>query len=196
MLPEYQNCFDYLTNLFELVHGRYIIAGGFCFRANHYIPFYLRNDIDIFFTDSNRPLGQDAMDGLQYIETKKFKPYKDVINPNHMSGPIIDMTNSYSFDPNIVYIDTYWCPVLKTKIQMICRNDVFSLASLFKNFDMNVTKYYYDTGKKFIKSKDKYPGEIAVEHLWDGVSFGHVFERITKYKKLCPNRKTTFRLCP
>lgn len=172
---------EVLDNYLGPNNGKYLIAGGFCSRAFNSLPFTYNTDIDIYIREKDmsdikrRSVIQSA---LSFIQNKSIS------------------ASQYSHMNMFVRIEEYWLKDFNFKIQFIVvRNDaVNNIIDVIETFDLNKSKYFWNSESQSFASRDIYPNELVVEYVGEGVSFADLFNRVAKYRKLYPKMPALFRI--
>lgn len=169
----YQEAFKYISKKFKT--NDFLIAGGSCYRAWHGEPFEASDsDIDVFISktcfDNRITFGGTS----EYLIRKKEKKSKEYI--------------SESFK----YFESF----LRKNIEYIVIDDkAFDKGNIVKHFDLNCSRYYWNSAKEMIEADDPYPDEIVIMNLRDGYTFQRLFERVSKYRQIKP-KPVVFRIEP
>lgn len=75
-------------------------------------------------------------------------------------------------------------------------NNKLEAMHIAASFDINKSRYYYNSGLNSVCCLDSYPTEIAIQNIENGTQFGSVFDRVAKYRKIFAEEKfpVVFRL--
>ena len=172
----YEEAFKYISKKFKT--NDFLIAGGSVYRAFHREDFHASgSDIDVFLSRSCF-VGRSKYDLMtkteEYFINSRLKKSK-----NYPS-------ESYKF------FDSH----LRKNIEyIVIDDDVFDKGNIVKHFDLNCSRYYWNSAKEVIENEDPYPNEIAIMKLKPGYTFQRLFERVSKYRQIMP-KAVVFRVEP
>lgn len=164
----YEEIFKDISQRFT--NNDFVIAGGSVYRAfNGQSPESNDSDIDVFLSDTCFQRRRSQTEYFMSAREGKSKGYT---------------SKSYKYFDN----------KLKKIIEYVVFLDKdFDAKNIIKHFDLNCSRYYWNSKKEIIETSDPYPNEIVVMSLKEGETFQRVFERVSKYRQITP-KPVVFRI--
>lgn len=166
----YPEAFKYISKKFKT--NDFLIAGGACYRAFCGEKYHdSDSDIDVFISKS--------CFFARYSNTEHLVKQKE---KKHYGG----ISESW------IFFDTF----LHKNIEYIVIDDAnFNKEKIVDDFDLNCSRYWWNSAKECIENDDPFPTEIAVLKMKDGYTFQRIFERVSKYRQIV-SKPVVFRIQP